>query len=196
MNRMTALIALPALIFFGACDQLGGFEDILGTGDTSTSTPGTTIDPLIAGIDFGCDTGNPDQWWYDVVNEGWSGGVTLDIFETGAWTGSGSSAGNANDVWDESHELTNIEFAEDGSSDRWGISLNDVETPGQQVSGSTTLFGCAWNDGGSLAFMVTMRDENNNQADCAIFGFESEQYFNGLQNNSCICFENDSNCSN
>lgn len=194
MNRLTALIALPVL-FLGACDQLGGFEDILGPGDTGNDDF-VVVDPLIAAIDFGCDTGNPDQWWYDVVNQGWAGGVTLDIFETGAWTGSANSAGNASSVWDETHELENIEFAADGSSDRWGISLNDVETPGQQISGSTTLFGCAWNDGGSLAFMMTMRDENGRFADCAIFGHESEQYFNGLQGNDCLCFENDQNCSN
>ncbi len=195
MNRMTALIALPALIF-GACDQLGGFEDILGTGDTGRDDVVVSVDPLIAGINFGCDTGNPDQWWYDVVNEGWAGGVTLNIFETGAWTGNASSAGNASSVWDERHEMSNVEFAADGTSDRWGIELNDVETIGEQIAGSTTLFGCAWNDGGSLAFMVTMRDENDREADCAIFGYESEQYFNGLQGNDCICFEGDQNCSN
>ena len=35
----------------------------------------------------------------------------------------------------------------DGSWDRWDLTLSDVESPGSQTAGRSTLFGCAWNDG-------------------------------------------------
>jgi len=195
MNRTIILTALTAPLLFAACDGAGGgWEDIFGddTGYYDTGFNGDTA-PLITQIDYGCDVGNPDQWWFDVTNEGWAGDVTVDLFETGdgAW-----GSGNVGAVWDERHYMTNVEWAEDGSWDRWDLTLSDVESPGSQTAGRSTLFGCAWNDGRSLAFMATAYDDNGRFADCAIWGHESEQYFNGYLNNDCICFENDGNCSN
>jgi len=192
MTRILTALAIPAL--FVACDQLpgGGWEGILDdSGDTATVQP--TEDPLIASINYGCNVGNPDMWWFDITNDGWAGDVTIDLFETGDGNWGQRNVGA---VWDESHNMVNTEWAEDGTWDRWQLDLTDVESPGSQTSGRSTLFGCAWNDGGSLAFMATLYDDRGVPADCAIWGHESEQYFNEYLGNTCICFEGDGTCRN
>ena len=82
-----------------------------------------------------------------------------------------------------------------------GLSLADVALPGDVVAGSTTLWDCSFNDansgvGGSLAWMTTMEDESGAVLDCAIWGFESENYWNTWQGLNCLCFDVDGDCSN
>lgn len=192
MTRITTLIVASTLLF-AACDQFGGgWDDLLTeTGDTAFDTP-TTTTPLIDTLSYGCDAGSPDEWWFDSVVTGWAGDMVVDIYETG----DGNWPNRPTAVWDETHFMNNVESAEDRSWDRWDLVLADVESAGSQVSGRTTLFSCRWDDGRSLAFKATVLDESGRTQDCAIWGHESEQYFNEHLNNDCVCFESDNNCRN
>jgi hypothetical protein len=189
MRHLTlAAVALSATA--STCDPTGGWDDLLDSEDTAGDFYEGPIQ--IAQIDYTCSEGSPDRWAFEVVNDGWAANIGLDIYETG----DGNWPGNPNAVWEESHDLENTDWDEAGTWDAWSISLSDVDRPGDQISSRTTLWDCWYDDGNSLAFMVTMFDDSGRAVDCAIWGNESSDYFNGYRNNDCICFDPDGDCSN
>lgn len=193
MNKTATLFALTASALLAACDDVGGWGDLFDSGyDTWDTGEFYEGDVLIAELAYGCDPGNPDTWWFEATNQGWAGDMVLDIYETG----DGNWPSNPGAVWDETHNLTNTQWAEDGTWDFWELSLRDVESAGSQTASQSTLFSCGWNDGNSLAFMITLYDEDMRERDCAIWGQESDDYFNDYRNNNCVCFEADGNCNN
>lgn len=129
-----------------------------------------------------CVTGSPDIWTFDVTLDGLADLVTLDIVESSSVT-----------PWDESHDLANYDYDVTSSAwDKWMVNLEQVTTPGEVVSGQTTLFGCEWNDGYSLAFRVEMYG-GGTRLDCAIFGYQAQQTF---ADSACVCFDLDGDCTN
>lgn len=187
------LFVLPLTLV--ACDGVGfDWDDLLNESDSDWETDdGFYQDaPQIAQVDYRCDNGAPDSWWYQVTLDGWAGDMWLDIYETG----DGNWPGNPNAVWEESHPLRSVDYDESGAWDVWEVRVNDVEAISQQIGGNSTLFSCNWDDGRSLAFMVSLWDENANYVECAIWGHESDPYFNDYRGNDCLCFEADGNCNN
>jgi hypothetical protein len=186
-----ALLAVGGLLTFTACDTGTSLPDwgYLDTGDTGYSE---VIDPVIAEVSYSCSYGSPDSWWFTSRTDGWAGLAVLDIFETG----DGHWPSQPSAVWKETHTLNNSDYDQGGEWDEWSITLRHVTTIGQQVSGQSTLFGCEWNDGGSLAFMETIYDDTGREQDCVIWGYQSQQYFNSHLGNSCVCLDNDGSCSN
>ena len=192
MTKTTTLFAM-ATLFLSACDILGGgWDGLLDSDDTGSTGDFFDGELLINELNYGCDVGSPDTWWFESTSQGWAGDTTLSIYETG----DGNWPGNPSAVWDELHNMTNTESAENGDWDFWTLSLADVDSAGSQVAGRSTLFSCQWNDGGSLAFKATLYDEDGRETDCAIWGYQSEQYFNDYRNNSCVCFDGDGSCTN
>ena len=189
-----ALTAATLLIALTACDSLPSGGDLPDwgddTGDTGWDDEGGA--QQIAAIDYSCTVGSPDRWWYWTEIDGWSGLTTLDIFETG----DGNWPSNPGAVWSESHDMRNTDWSDEGGWDRWEVELRRVTSIGQQVSGQSTLFGCNWDDGRSLAFKMAIYDDSGRELDCAIWGHESHQYFNNHLGDDCICFDNDGSCTN
>lgn len=189
MNR--ALFLLPLALV--ACDDGFGWDDLLNDSDTAYDTGSFYSGPVeIAQLDYRCNNGSPDSWWYQATMNGWAGDVWLDIYETG----DGNWPNNPNAVWEESHPLTSVAYDEGGAWDVWEATLSDVESPGSVVSGRSTLWDCWWDDGNSLAFMITLYDDTAREVECAIWGNESGSYFNDYRGNDCICFDPDGNCNN
>lgn len=186
-----ALIAAAGLFALTACvDGTGGGPDWnLDSGDTGYWEE---QDPVISEVSFNCNYGNPDMWTYDSFVDGWAGLAVLDIFETG----DGHWPSQPQSVWTETHTLNNLAYDENGDWDEWGITLRSVTTINQQIASQTTLFSCAWNDGGSLAFRETIYDDSGHELDCVIWGYQSQQYFNGYLGDSCVCIDNDGSCTN
>jgi hypothetical protein len=184
-----ALLATSSLA--ASCDQVPGWEDLFES-DSAWDTAFYDGEVQIAQLDYRCSSGSPDTWWVQAVMDGWAGDVELDIFETG----DGNWPGNPNAVWEESHLLTNVDHDPGGAWDVWEATLVDVESPGQQIGGRSTLWGCWWDDGDSLAFKVTVYDDGGREVECAIWGNESEQYFNGYRGDRCLCFDPDGRCDN
>jgi len=185
------VLATGALFALTACTSMPSGPDWdLDTGDTGWSDD--PVDPLIAQVTFSCNPGNPDMWSYYSRMDGWAGLATLDVFETG----DGNWPNNPGAVWVESHNLNNTDHDPEGTWDEWSLSLRHVTTISQQYSGSTTLFGCEWNDGRSLAFREAIYDESMRELDCVIWGHESQQYFNGYRGDSCVCIDPDGSCNN
>lgn len=195
MNSLKiALVGTSALFVFTACDDFGTGNDLpdwdLDTADTGYFEE--VSDPVIEQVSFRCDIGNPDRWTFYSTMDGWAGTAVLDIFETG----DGNWPGNPAAVWSETHTLENTSYDPDGLWDEWQVTLSRVTTINQQYSGSTTLFGCEWNDGGSLAFKETIYDDSGREMDCVIWGYESQQYFNNYRGDSCVCIDPDGSCNN
>ncbi len=185
-----ALIASGALFALTACtDGIGMPDWDLDSADTGYWDE---VVPMIAEVSFTCDYGNPDLWRFYSYLDGWAGQSMLDIFETG----DGNWPNNPSAVWSETHVMTNTNYADDGTWDEWSLTLRAVSSIGQQVGGQTTLFGCNWNDGGSLAFRQTIYDDNGAELDCVIWGSRSQQYFNGYLGDSCVCIDPDGRCDN
>ena len=140
----------------------------------------------IAEISYDCGDTTADYWTYMVIADGWARNMTLDIFETGSW-------GGVNDPttfngWEEFHPMNSVQFAPDRRWDEWDLSLSIVSTTGEQTSGSSSLFACSFDDGGSLAWMATMLDDNADVIDCGVWGNEAVDYFNTTEGNSCFDF--------
>jgi hypothetical protein len=189
-----ALLATTTLFAFTACTDLGsGLPDWdVDTGDTGAWDDQTEYDPVIGEVSYSCDYGSPDRWQFYSRIDGWAGLATLDIYETG----DGNWPSNPSAVWSESHTMSNSGYDADGAWDDWTASLSKVNTIGQQTAGSTTLFGCEWNDGGSLAFRETIFDDSGRELDCVIWGYQSQQYFNSHRGDDCVCIDPDGSCNN
>lgn len=197
---LAAALVLPAV---GCTDKDTGGE----TGETGSSLcpDGFYDGPYqIAVIDLSCAEGTPDVWSYSATSDGYSGLIDVSIFETGDST---CYPSNPSACWDEQHDLVNTDFDADcGTYDDWAIELDDVATPGEVVSGSTTLLDCTFANNigganGSIAVKFTMFDDASDAIDCAISGFKADQYWNDSQGGlgggtDCVCFDTDSDCTN
>jgi len=196
MRNPTPLL-MPALaLAAAACDiPNGGWDDLFG-GDTASDTASDTAFYSgaleITSIDYRCTPGSPDAWWYSTTASAWAGDAELHVFETG----DSNWPNNPNAVWEETHPLTNTAYDEAGTWDTWEATLTDVDSPGSQIAGRSTLWGCWWDDGQSLAYKLTLFDDAGRATDCAIWGNESEQYFNGHRGDRCLCFDSDGRCDN
>ncbi|MCO4746955.1 MAG: hypothetical protein KC912_19310 [Proteobacteria bacterium] len=180
MNKLT-LVMVAAMSVLAACEgEVDG-----PTGDTAAAPYDGPWQ--VAEVLWDCDA---TGYTYDVKTDGWAGDMTLDIFETGAWTGTNNA-----DVWDEFHPMSNVEFAQDGSWDTWDLELTSVATTGEVTSGTSTLFQCFQTDGttprhddASLTWKAEMLDDNDALMDCAIWGHEAEDYWETNQGDDCYCF--------
>jgi hypothetical protein len=183
-------LPLAALAAFAA--DCGDITDPVDSDlDTDTTFQG---DFLITSLNLGCAPGvapAEDVITHDVTFQGWADTVTVEIVNSG-FTGG--------DPWDETHVMpadANISFAADGTSDTWQFTLDDVDSTGAVVLGSTTLMGCGGADGDnffdqengefkSIAVKVSgTPDSDANEPDCAIYGYNSRATFGP----DCICFE-------
>ena len=190
MQRLTIALAATSLLFaVSACDDASDFpwdEDDTGWWDDDLPAA-----QEIAYINYSCTVGSPDRWWYFVEIDGWAGDAELEIFETG----DGNWPNNPAAVWGETHPMQNTDWDDDGAWDEWEADLRRAGSIGQQVAGQSTLFGCGWDDGRSLAFKVAIYDDGGRLQDCAIWGRESHQYFNMHRGDNCLCFEPNGICT-
>lgn len=119
----------------------------------------------IAEVYWSCEPAS-NAWTYEAITDGWAASMTLDIVETG----DGSWSTNPAAVWDEFHDFDdNVDYAEDGSWDRWQVVLRGVSTPSAQVSGETTLFTCGYHAADSLSWKATMYGDTE-ILDCGVWG--------------------------
>ena len=189
-----ALLGTGSFFVLTACTDLGTGNG-LPDWDVDTADTGfweEQSDPVIDQVSFECSYGAPDRWTFYSLMDGWAGTAILDIYETG----DGNWPSNPSAVWSESHTLENTSYDPEGTWDEWQISLTKVDTINQEYSGSTTLFSCDWNDGGSLAFKETIYDDSGREMDCVIWGYESQQYYNGRMGDDCVCIDPDGSCTN
>jgi hypothetical protein len=103
------------------CDE--GTQDTDGGGDDTDGTG-----PTDAGIDDVTVNVNNSEWHYDVLLAGLADEVTLDIVQ------------DLPSAWEEHHPLRNTERAQDGSWDRWQVTLAIVDDWSDQEDGVSTLF--------------------------------------------------------
>lgn len=200
MNRTGILLAVASLFAIGCPDGTIGGD----TNDTD-ALPFYTGEKFIDTVEWSCDAG---AWNYHFVTAGFAeGGIQLEIFETGdttsaePWeelhvTGAGDNTDWDDEVEPQPAEIDEIDAAYEaaggdfesddlqGEWDIWDLGLTDVATPDEVVSGQTTLWDCAFNDGGSLAYRATMLDEEGGGDDCVIWGYQATEHF-GL--GSCTC---------
>lgn len=118
-------------------------------------------------------------WTYEFTTDGWAYGMDLSIHETS----------DDVDPWSEFHFTDNLDFAEDGSWDVWGVTLTLASDQGAVVSGQTTFFECGPYSPDNLAWMVVMRGSSGQELDCGVWGFEAADWFNTQQGNSCVVFD-------
>jgi len=119
--RMLSLLAAFALT---ACfNSKDSGEDSETNPDDST--PGD-YDLAIDVVTYGYDTYG---WDYSVECVGWADLVTMYITQ------------DTSSPWEEDHELSNTDYAEDGSWDLWELSLPITDDWQAQESGVNTLFG-------------------------------------------------------
>jgi hypothetical protein len=121
------------------------------------SSGSTEIDEVIWGYD-------DEQWWYRVEIIGWAELVTLEVQRN--WK---------EEIWIEQHEFTNTEFAEDGSWDRWELSLGVTGDPLDQVADESTALAATEANLARMTWMVAIY-EDGAMADCAEWGADTEQY--------------------
>ncbi len=182
MYKLPLATLATALLAVTACDttlpdfDLGGDDDPYwdDSGLWDTATPDAASAPLISAIDWQCDPYS-GTWTYYAETSGWASDITLDVFETGSTY-----------PWQESHDLRNIGYADDGSWDQWEISLNEVENAGSVVSNSSTLFRCGYHADDSLTWMMTSYDEDGRVADCAVWGHRPSYWTSDRGYSDCL----------
>ncbi len=138
--------------------------------DTTDSSPWDTdwhdtswwISTEINIVSYGADA---TSWIYEVELIGWGSLVTIDIYRN-----------EGGDVWEESHELLNIEYDPNGEWDRWGITLPIVTDPMDQIDSVNTWFEGTEAMEATMTWMVTAYDMDGYFADCAVWGKRIEYY--------------------
>ena len=132
------------------------------TGDTGAPTLElkiTNISPLLTASGFDL-TAETEDWTYEVV---------LNVFQT---CSIGDPTANG---WDEEHDVPSVGHT--GTSDNLAVSLSHVESAGSVTPGSTTLFNI--DDDNTLNFVLRVYGADGTLADCAIWGCNPDDVFNG-----------------
>jgi hypothetical protein len=179
MNKFSLALA-TSLLALTACPPVEG-GDSGDSGDEPVYEGPWQIDAFV----WSCDT-TSGAYTYSVEMAGWADSATLDIFETGNWDGSNEAS-----VWDETHPLSQGEYAEDGSSDTWEIVLaaavngDGAPDAGEQTSGESTLWTCGTHGEAELAWKASA-DFGVNGDDCVVFGNEAADWFNTNQGGECF----------
>ena len=165
--RPLLFILLSALT---ACSSPSAECDSANPDDTAcpASTPDDTaawvpLDPEISDIDVVLAD---DSWTYTVSLVGWSGLVTLTIQQQQA----------EDSTWQEQHDLSNKDYARDGTWDIWYKTLFVVDEA-DQVDGVSTVFPADESQTGALTWMVTAWDmQLAAPADCVVWGLDIQIY--------------------
>ncbi len=135
----------------GSCET-GEVEECTDTDGCDTAVeelPETEIDAVIYGYDA-------TEWTYNVDIIGWAENVTMYITQ------------NTSSPWEEEHDLANIEYAEDGSWDRWEILL-PVVSFNEYESGVNTFFQGSAAMEATMAWRIDAYDAGA-VVDCVVWG--------------------------
>ena len=99
--------------------------------------------------------------------------------------------------------MLNAAYDADGTWDQWELQLLQVPEVTLQEAAATTRWGCDADDaiagsGGALAWMALMYAANapDTEADCAIWGYQADGFFNGQLEKGCTCMDVDADCTN
>ncbi|TNE84763.1 MAG: hypothetical protein EP330_28520 [Deltaproteobacteria bacterium] len=141
--------------------------------DTANQWPDIITSPFVTSVFWECAG---SAYRYDFMTAGWADDMDLTVRETSSTT-----------PWEEFHALVNLEFAEDGTWDRWGADLGHVSSQAAVVSGETTFFDCATQGATELAWMVRVHAQSA-MVDCAVWGHEAT-YFNDHNGYECAVLE-------
>ncbi len=129
------------------------------------STPTDDTVPLETEIDEVSYGVFKEEWVYEVLLIGYGGWVTLDIYR---------QDGGKETRWEESHELSNIEYDLDGQWDKWGITLPIVSDWKDQIDSINTLYTAKMES--TMTWMVIAYDLDGLFADCTVWGQKIAYY--------------------
>ncbi len=124
-----------------------------------TYDPGATGDSWVyypTEIDVVTYSYDSTEWEYGVDIIGWAENVTMYITQ------------NTSSPWEEEHDLANIEYAEDGSWDRWEILL-PVVSFNEYESGVNTFFQGSAAMEATMAWRIDAYDAGA-VVDCVVWG--------------------------
>ena len=156
MNKL--FLASLAVASFIACDggktcDSGEVCDSLGTDSGSDCT---SLPTELGDVTYDCDNLG---YFYDVNYINWGSSPELYIYESGS-----------DNPWNEVHPFpaTPEDYDASGCSELYYLELASVETIGEVVEGSTTLFGCDLIN--ALSFLVYAYDIDGVATECGAFG--------------------------
>jgi len=154
MNKLSlfAVLGLALTACFEKDDTALGDTDSYATGDSFTYYP-TEIDE----VTYGYDTG---EWFYSVDIIGWADDVTMYITQ------------DTSSPWEEDHDLTNTEYADDHSWDLWELTLPITTQWDQWETGVNTLFAGNTDMEATMAWRIEAY-EDGAVADCVIWAGSS-----------------------
>ncbi len=150
--------------------------------DTGDSACGVSGDVTIKSMDGIC-SGATCSW--EVVTNGESGMVELDLAETGDTSGSCQTDPNCSPegFWTEFHDEFNlVDFDDSAGTETKEINLGLVSSFDQQVQNETTIFDVSDPTiSNQLTVLYTVYDKDGAYADCAVFGHDPS-YFDCANN--------------
>jgi len=160
-------LGLPAILVIatgcpsvpGACEANSFTDQKCDNPDSSIPDTGPFVgfDPTFSSIDVAWDG---EAWIYGVELGGWAGLVTIDM-----------RAVEGTSEWAETHPLDDVDFAKDGTWDRWYKRIFVVTTVDQQRDGVSTMFPATEAQAGLMTWMATSWDRALTTAiDCRVWG--------------------------
>lgn len=149
----------------GACRSRGFTDQQCHQDDTDAPDTGPflQISPEIELIQVSVDGA---AWTFSVELEGWSGLVTVEMREA-----------QGEEIWTESHALDNVDYARDGTWDRWYKRIFVVSDWADQVDGTSTRFPANEGQADRLTWMVSAWDRSLEAIqDCTTWGADLSLY--------------------
>ena len=149
----------------GACRSHGFTEQQCHQDDTDGVDTGPFLEmsPEISLIQVSVDGA---AWAFSVELQGWSGLVTVDMREV-----------QGEETWAETHPLDNVDYARDGTWDKWYKRIFVVSDWADQVDGVSTRFPANEGQVGRITWMVSAWDRAlESVKDCVTWGADPSLY--------------------
>jgi hypothetical protein len=160
---LIGLTACPSGVPGLGCDS----GDVCDSGDT-VAVP---EDLLISDIHHECSEAD---WWYWAWANGWTTDGVLSISQDTdpAWT-------EQHNIQSRTDLLEDPTECDDGSCDYLELTLDHVNSGGDQVSDQTTLYDCDGGRESTMGWRIDIYDLDDQLADCVVWGTEDAIYNQG-----------------
>lgn len=132
----------------------------------------------LATVDSECDGA---AFVVEITTDGWAANMRFRIGDTSGWSG-----GPTTDVTRENHPMNQVDFAQDGSWDRWDLILEGAVASQAVTLGTSSQFDCAQT---GLTFRADMLDDSSGLMDCGIWGDQPDAFWNEALGWDCDCFD-------
>ena len=131
--------------------------------DELDTGPFLELEPSIALLEIDHDA---EAWTYAVELQGWSGLVTVEIRQVLGL-----------DQWEETHPLDDVDYAKDGTWDRWYKRLFVESDWAAQIDGVSTRFPPTDAQQALLTWMVSAWDRSLTAVqDCVVLGADTSLF--------------------